>query len=50
MITIEEYLRNRIIGYELPLTVIKDVCLSPKEIGMTPLFFNRGSLPYSNGF
>ena len=45
MLTIEEYLRNRIIGYELPLTVIKDVCLSPKEIGMTPLFLIDDAYP-----
>lgn len=50
MTTIEQYLRNRIIGYELPLTVIEDVCQSPIEQGMDALFLGDNAYDTSTDF
>ena len=50
MTTIEQYLRNRIIGYELPLTVIEDVCQSPIDKGMDALFLGDNAYDSSTDF
>lgn len=50
MTTIEQYLRNRIIGYELPLTVIEDVCQSPIDVGMDALFLGDNAYDSTTDF